>query len=207
MLRLRGSTLCLEHSPETQCVAPLTSIFFLKLEVCNDTALGNHQRLLRVVCSESAVESNTGHGLVLFKGLCADGIDARLKGQPVEAGKGKLNKGGYATAQGTICLGKNQRLFGIRSDGLDRVRQAPMAGNRLALPRRAFLGCSRIADSKDEIHHRGARPLELGNVLRAQNRGVVPIALQNFQCEGVGAGSGLGAGRKRYELAAAQIAK
>ena len=161
----------------------------------------------RVVCSESAVESNTEHGLVLFKGLCADVIDARLKGQPVEAGKGKLNKSGYATAQGTICLGKNQRLFGIRSDGLDRVRQAPMAGNRLALPRRAFLGCGHIADSKDEIHHRGARPLEFGNVLRAQNRGVVPIALQNFQREGVGAGSGSGAGRKGFELSAAQIAK
>ena len=139
--------------------------------------------------------------------ISADSIDTGLQRHPAEDFEGQLDEGHDPAAQGSVGLGKDKRLFGIGSRGLHRVGQAPMAGDRLARPGRAFLGRRRVADGEDEIHHDRARLLELRDVLGPQAGRVMAVALQDFQREGVQLGVGARSGGEGLELALAQIAQ
>ena len=80
--------------------------------------------------------------------------------------------------QRRIGLMKRKRPLRRCSGGLDRIRQAPMATDRLALPCRALFVCSLIANRKDKIEIRAFPGLDFRDMFGPQRRNLMPVLLQ-----------------------------
>ena len=80
-----------------------------------------------------------------------------------------------------------------------------MRGDRLARPGRALLVRRLVAEREDEVELRRVGGLELGDVLGAQTRDVVPEALENLQRVGVELRGGSRSRREGGELPGADL--
>ena len=82
-----------------------------------------------------------------------------------------------------------------------------MAGDRLTRPRWTFFCRGCVTDRENEIHHDTAGRLELRNVLGAQARCVMAVALQDLQRKRIQRRTRARSGREGLKLAFAQIAE